>query len=75
MCNCLIMFFIRRKFGLRKYQQFRFTNQASKTDTYYFTDKKLMKYMGCQVIESRVQFNWLMNDDCKIEKLPLIGGK
>ncbi len=75
MYNRLIMFFFRRKFGLKKCQHFVFTNQTSKIESYYFTSDKLMKYVGNgNVVESKVKLNWLMNDECKIEKLPLIGG-
>lgn len=64
----LIILLIRMKLGLRKYQQFRFDNQKSKTDTYYFTATKLFKIEGCSVVESNVSLNWLLNDKCKITK-------
>ena len=69
MYNRLILYFFRRKFGLKKNQHFRFSNQASKTDSYYFTSSKIMKQTGSITIESNVKLNWLLNDNCKIEKL------
>ena len=67
----LIIFFMRRRFGLKKNQHFRFTNQHSTHDTYYFTSDRLMKSAGPYhiIMESNVKFNWLMSNDCKIEKI------
>lgn len=69
MCNRLILYLFRRKFGLKKNQHFRFANQASKTDSYYFTSDRLMKDVRTCQVESNVKLNWLLNDNCKIEKL------
>lgn len=67
----LILFFIRRKLHVKKHDLFRFTNQKSKTDYYFFTDDRLMKYatIGNYVRESNVRLNWLLNDNCKVLKL------
>lgn len=65
----LIIFLIRMKLRVRKLQQFKFENQKSKTDTYYFTATKLLKIEGCSVRESSVSMNWLLNDKCKIIKM------
>ena len=68
----LIIFFIRKKLGLKKYEKFRFVNQKSKHDYYYFNGyNKLMKVMGCTgfVVYSNVSLNWLLDDDCKIVKV------
>jgi hypothetical protein len=40
----LIIFLIRIRLGLKKGQRFRFDNQKSKFDEYYFTDTELMKF-------------------------------
>lgn len=65
----LIIFMVRMKLGLHKHQQFRFVNQKSKTDTYYFTATKVLKIEGCNVRESSVSLNWLIDKNCKITKL------
>lgn len=70
----LIIFLIRRRLGLRKYQYFRFKNQKSK-DIYYFTQEYLIK----QIVKnnrtekhgtlSGASLNWLLNPECKVAKL------
>ena len=70
----LIVFLIRKKLGVNKYEQFKFANQKSKDDTYYFTDDRLFKLShledGTEKCElSRVSLNWLMNDECLIFKV------
>lgn len=62
----LVVFLIRKRFGVKKLQQFRFINQRSQYDTYYFTSTKLLKIEGITVRESGVSLNWLLNDDCTI---------
>lgn len=39
----IIIFFIRKRLGLKKYQRFYLKNQADKTDRYYFTEHDLQK--------------------------------
>lgn len=63
-----ILFLIRTKLGLKKYQHFKFDNQRSKVNVYYFTSNKVMKIEGCEVKESSVSVNWLLNENCKITK-------
>lgn len=66
-----IIFLIRLRFGLKTREKFRFTNQKSK-DIYYFSSKGfLLKYNPTWPfsIESKVSLNWLMSDECKIEKI------
>lgn len=65
----LIIFLIRRKLGLKKFQKFRFNGQRSKTDFYYFRKDDLIKcHIGvCE--PSNVSLNWLLNDECRITKL------
>lgn len=65
----LIIFLIRKRLRLRKYQRFRFENQKSPTDCYYFTSRHLMKVTaGGYMRGSRVSLNWLLDDDCHITR-------
>lgn len=66
----IIIFLIRKKLGLKKRQRFRFTNQKSRHDYYYFTNDALMKYDSTfmVIVPSDVSLNWLLNDKCEIEK-------
>ena len=71
MINRIIIFLLRKRLHLKKYEQFQFKNQNSKNDYYYFASKKLMKnnkkYNFCE--ESNVSLNWLLSKDCHIEKM------
>lgn len=61
---------VRKKLGLKKYEQFRFANQKSPFEFYWFTDEHVMKQ--CQngfICKSGVSLNWLLDKDCKIEKV------
>ena len=64
----LIILLIRKKLGLRKYQRFRFKNQKSTTDYYFFTREHVMKARdnGC-FYTSSVSLNWLLSSDCVID--------
>ena len=42
----LIVFLVRKKLGLKKGEHFRFTNQSSPYNTYYFTEDAVMKHLG-----------------------------
>ena len=42
----LIIFLVRKKLGLKKGEHFRFVNQSSPYNTYYFTDDAVMKHFG-----------------------------
>ena len=69
----LILFLIRRRFGLRRHQLFNFTNQKS-NDQYFFTDEGLFKRYytypwGWHTVKSSVSLNWLLDKECKINKL------
>ncbi len=67
--NILIIFLLRRKFRLRRYQYFRFTNQKS-NDVYYFGQDCLLKIVNKEKsVFSHVSLNWLLDDDCQIVKL------
>ena len=61
----LIIFLIRKRLRLRKYQRFRFKNQKSPTDCYFFTSKHLMKEtVGGYIHSSGTGLNYLLSDDC-----------
>lgn len=65
--NHMIIFLFRKKFNLKKYQPFRFENQKSTDEHYYFTDdslKKMNKYG--RLVFSKVSLDWLLNKDCNI---------
>lgn len=68
MISKMVITLIRKKLGLKKYEHFRFANQRSETEYYWFTDDAVLKY--CEpsgfVRKSSVSLNWLLNDKCKI---------
>ena len=67
----LIIFLIRMKLGLKKYEQFRFENQNQfNEDIYYFSEDKLIKIVkGSFYKNSRVSLNWLLDSECRVVKL------
>ena len=66
----IVMYLVRKKLGLSKYQHFRFTNQ--KTDALYvFGDSQVMKICNGKMDPSGVSLNWLLDDNCVIEKVEL----
>lgn len=73
----LILFLIRRRLHLKPYETFRFRNQNSLFNYYYFTKFQLLKVefddMGHfeGVVRSRVSLNWLLDPDCEIIPGPL----
>lgn len=69
--NRLILFLIRKKLHLKKYQRFRFDNQKSTHDSYFFTSSNILKIDEKKgIVDSNVSLNWLLNDDCIIHKVP-----
>lgn len=63
-----VIFLIRKKMGLKKFEKFRFVGQ--KTDAvYYFTESSVMKLWNNHTCLSGVSVNWLLDDDCEIERL------
>ena len=63
-----IIFLTRKKLGLKKYEQFRFIGQKSNA-VYYFTESNLMKYWREQTMLSGVSLNWLLDNNCKLERV------
>lgn len=69
----LIMFLIRKRLGLKKGEHFRFANQKSPYDEYWFTDTKLLKKCSNGVSYytrlANVKLNYIVDKKCKIVKV------
>lgn len=65
----LVLYLVRKRLGLKQFEFFRFKGQKSKT-VYYFTDQRIVKvYRGGLTAPSGVSLNWLIDDECKIERV------
>ena len=64
----VVIFLIRKRLGLKKYKKFRFAEQKTNA-VYDFTDGNLMKYWRNQTMLSSVSLNWLLDNECKIERV------
>ena len=65
-----IIFLVRKKLGVKKYQRFRFDNQKSPIEYYWFTSTKLMKFCNDGGTDyAHVSLNWLLDDDCRIHMI------
>lgn len=64
----LVIFLIRKKLRLKKYEMFKFANQKSDA-VYYFTETSIMKRWRGQTIKSGVSVNWLLDRDCKVDRV------
>lgn len=62
----IIIFLIRKRLKVKKFQGFKFKNQMREAE-YYFTSHGLMKIVNGQIEESYLPLNWLLNDECEIE--------
>lgn len=69
MVKRLIIFLVRRRLGLNKFEMFEFENQSSDVNYYYFTSDSIIKVTPYKTKPSNVSLNWLLNDECKIKKL------
>lgn len=71
MIKRFIIFLIRRRLGLKNKERFRFLNQKSKEDYYFFYKDMLIKYESEKYWyrPASVSLNWLIDDNCKIKKL------
>lgn len=63
-----IIFLVRKNLGLKKFENFRFVNQKSDA-VYYFTESNVMKRYNGYTSLSSVSLNWLLDDECEIEKV------
>lgn len=70
----MILFLIRKHLGVKKFEPFTFVGQKSHT-FYYFNDEEIVKEWrypsrkAGQTEASHVSLNWLLDDNCKIEKI------
>ncbi len=67
----LILFLIRLKLGVKKYESFRFTNQKKK-DVYTIDNAGVWKSSPNQLSikkESDIGLNWVLSDNCRITKV------
>lgn len=67
----LILFLVRRRLGLKKREAFRFSNQKSGYNFYFFDDDGIIK---CDPVfnltkYSNVSLNHLLSSECKIVKI------
>lgn len=69
MLKRIILFLIRIRLDLKKNEKFRFTNQKSNA-VYWFTSYGVYKYWYGHTVPSNVSINWLLSDECEIEKVP-----
>ena len=70
----LILFLIRTKLRVKKYEKFQFANQRSERDFYFFNNCALWKVEFDEEGKphtdlSHVSLSWLLNPECKIRKL------
>lgn len=63
-----VIFLIRKKLGLRKYEMFKFVGQKSDA-VYYFTESNVMKRWRGQTTLSGVSVNWLLDNECAVERV------
>jgi hypothetical protein len=69
MIRRIVIFLIRKKFGLKAYECFQFNNQSNDA-VYYFTDIELKKRRSSsKVYISGCSINWLLDESCAIKKL------
>lgn len=64
----LVIFLIRKKLGVKKWDAFYFPNQRNKHDRYYFNDTCLMKYSSTAktLYKSSVSMNHLLSKECDV---------
>lgn len=63
-----IIFLIRKKLGVKKWDAFYFPNQRNKRDRYYFNDVCLIKYSSTAntLYRSSVSLNHLLSKECEV---------
>ena len=66
----IIIFLIRKRLGLKTGQPFRFDNQKSKIEYYWFAETMILKMNEDGIVEySHVALNWLLDDKCRIHSV------
>ena len=74
MIRQLVLFLVRKKLGLKKYEEFRFANQKSDSD-FYFIDEDGVWKCRPQNDKSRsyrlsgVSLNYLLSGECEVVKV------
>lgn len=75
MIQLFILFLIRKRLGLKKFEMFQYANQRDKEVWYYIGPSRIMKvYPDPDIqnlthsVQSNVSLNWLLDDRCKIIK-------
>ena len=65
----LILFLLRKRFHLKKYEKFRFNNQKDSKNYYFFSDDGLIKYSSNMdyFTLANVSLNWLLSKKCEVE--------
>jgi hypothetical protein len=63
-----VIFLVRHKLGLKKYEKFQFVNQKTPA-VYYFTESAVMKDTCGWICKSGVSLNWLLDDNCEIRRV------
>lgn len=67
----LIIFLLCKKIGVKKYEKFRFNNQKSEIEFYWFTNTNIRKLKEDGSVENaHVSLNWLLDDECEIVLVP-----
>jgi hypothetical protein len=74
MIRSLVLFLVRKKLGLKKYEEFRFANQRSEHNFYYIDEDGIWKCepFGDNVRcynPSTVSLNYLLSSECKVVKV------
>lgn len=64
----LILFLVRRRLHVRKWQHFQFANQKTSAE-YYFGENVIWKEWNGRREQSHVSLNWIVSDGCIINKL------
>lgn len=64
----LVIFLIRRRLKLKKYEKFQFEDQRTNA-VYWFTCTRLLKKENDNISRSGVSLNWLLSDSCKIRRV------
>ena len=77
----LIIFLIRKRLGLKRGECFRFANQASDKDYYYFAPCYLVKVRWSHYWKkyisgpSSCSLNWILDENCVIKKVDISEGE
>lgn len=75
MLQLFILFLIRKRLGLKKFEYFQYANQQDTGVWYYIGPTRIMKVFPdsenedlTHTVQSKVSLNWLLDDRCKIIK-------